>query len=199
MISREDQWRGLWFEAHQTLMTYLEPAVDDDPARAIASRALGYWLQSAGDGLETTHGSYAALLEVAKHELTSRFSLDENLTPYQLGLPDLSTFSTLPYSLGFAYCDFRRIVQLCGWDKATIHRLAKALSQTWPVSREGWGRLVENVHTNLVTASLRRALEVRATHACDGCLTCEEFGVRWEKEDQLTADWLISERIGRDG
>ena len=196
MKSVEDV-KELWYEAHTALREYLEPFSDIEYARSMASKACGYWVQAAADGMVTPYGPYAQLyasaVYVLQHQagLTVIFPVEtlESAVPVDNG--------RLPYSLSRLYNEVWFAAQLLHWDRKTVHRAAKGLSQSWPSSSTTWSPLGVDWLGGLVLPLARRAFDVVVEHKCLDCVVCQDFSVRWENDDKRTEEWKTNQRLAR--
>lgn len=188
----------LWRAAYNVTLGYIEQKVEHEPAVAIVSKACGYWLQGALDGIPTVHGPYWGLLSKAAGIYSEQYGTKHPEGSKGLVLPDLKLGSSLPYDLAYMYCDLHRMACLAELGKIEIHRIAKVFANLQPVNDEGWTRIYSMVSVDLVAPLVRRALRLSVEHQCTGCVCCEEFGAKWDTEDEKTSRWLTDLRMRKE-
>lgn len=196
-MNREEQARAAWYEAHTVLREFLEPLTGMDKARELASKACGYWLQAAADGMVTPYGPYAQLYAAAIHAVQQECGvlLMATIGTLERAVPVSQTL--LPYQLSKIYTDVWKAAQFLAWDRKIIHRAAKGVAQSYPDSPTTWAPLGIDWIGPLVLPLGRCAVEVLSTHECLECEICAQAAVRWEDDDSRTEKWNTNQRLAR--
>jgi len=197
-VSREEQLRAAWYEAHQELRDFLEPYTHTDRARVIATTACALWMRKALDGYVSVTGPYGLLYvaayEVATHAVGST-DLPE-ISEAEKRVPINKTL--LPYQLSKIYVDCWKAGQLLSWDRKTANRATRALSLIWPVTSEGWATIGPDEINPLAVPLARRAVETLNHHECLDCSICTEAALRWEEADHATEEWFTGRRLTKE-
>lgn len=198
VVSREEQLRAAWYEAHQELRTFLDPLTWIEKSRATATAAISLWVRRAVDGYTAPVGPYGLLYGEA-------FALANTLPGFS-DVPDVAALyaqiplnrSLLPYQLSKIYTDIWRAGQLLHWDRKTANRATRALSLVWPTSPRDWSLLGPDEVNPLAIPLARRAVDVLGEHTCVDCTICTEAALRWEDADRVTEAWLTNVRLKRE-
>lgn len=197
-MTREEQLAAAWYEAHQEVRTYLEPALGADQARVSASVACALWFQNAADGGNPATGPYghlfAAAFYTAQQVAQGLATLDQVAMDKRIGIDR----TLLPYQLSKIHTDIWKTAQLLHWDRKTVHRVSIGLSLVWPVSDSGWAPLGTRELSPLVLPLFRRAVETLTHHTCLDCAICTEGAVRWEDADRATEQWFTGRRLAKE-
>ncbi len=196
-MSREEQARAVWYEAHDALREWVQPYVSVLLGRRFASEACGLWVRNAADGKVPTTCAYALVYDAMRHVLSEQPAMAELPLPAALQPPLHSSTALLPYQLSKIYWDIWKAAQLLHWDQKIRNRASKGISETWPFSPDGLTS-VDIVGLSPLAAPLgRRAVAVLDEHECVDCAICNEAAVKWEDEDKRTELWFTAQRLSR--
>lgn len=197
MIGPVEQAKAVWFDAHQDVCHWLEPFLEFELARRVASRAAAKWVRCALDGEQGRHGPYEGLFLLAFGSIAGRSgsvdlpSWDElhEAIPYDTKL--------LPYQLCKLYTDIWQAGQLLKWDHKTSNRVSRALAEVYPVTQWQWEHLDPEQSHQAAHALASCAFDVLSTHVCEDCPICLEHATRWENADACTEAWFTGRRLAR--
>lgn len=190
---------GIWYKAYWMLHAYLNKWLPGEVCGTSAGKACGLWFRAAVDGVETTDGAYRALFRAAEEVL---FQIDP---AHLLGTSE-DVVSRIPlYDLRMA-CDLSRLYaalwqagQLNFWDRATVNRLSKRLALMHPLTEETWGSMSPAAIDDPEARLSRRAFAVMHDHECVDNPICSRSAVIWEQEEQRSSQWIMDERLAREG
>lgn len=196
-MTRQQLAAAAWYEAHWELREYLENYVSIELARNVASKACGLWVRKAADGEVLTFGPYAGLYEAAQYCLghdTGMAYVEHSEDPYS----DVKPSTTLlPYQLAKLYTDIWSAAQLLSWDRKTVNRASKGISEVWPSNATSCMSIDPDGPGPLALALGRRAVDVLSEHRCLDCAICTEAATRWEADDRRTEEWFTARRLSR--
>lgn len=189
----------VWYHAYWLVHRFLMGYLDSEQCGAAASRTCSLWFQNAADGVESSEGAYRALFAAAEYVMT-------HVDPgHLLGLSaDMEASipldqGTLPYHMSSLYASIWQAAQLCQWDRATIHKIAKRISGLVPTDNDEWYETEPVPFDDPVARLARRAFDVMYEHDCVDNPICDQSGVIWEREDTRSQAWIETERLAREG
>ena len=196
-MTREALALATWFDTHEELRGFLQPLVSIGMGRRMASDACGLWVRNAGDGKVPTTCAYALAFDAVSHVLISEPGPTELVSAAALSLLYPLPHSELPWTLAKLYWDIWKAGQLLSWDKKTVNRASKGISDHWPWGPSQYAALDPNVSSHLAKPLGRRAVEVLDEHECLDCAICTEWAEKWEAEHARTEAWITARRQQR--
>lgn len=190
---------AIWYRAYWQVWSFLDGILDADQTHSAASMACSLWFQMAADGQTTTDGAYRALFAAAEHVLAQADPMHLLGSADDLEAKIPLKEDTLPCDLSRLYAAIWQSAQFNGWDRATIHRIAKRISKMVPSDADSWWEREPIPLDDNVARLARRAFDLMYDHECDDNPVCIRSAQIWEQEDRLSSRWIENERLAREG
>lgn len=198
-MTRYSTVTAIWYRAYWLIQNFLGQLLDDVDVRPAAAKACALWFQNAADGIETTNGAYRSLFAAAELVWAER-------DPMALAAATLDVEARIPLDVDHLPCDLARLygaiwqsAQLCQWDRATIHRISKRISNLIPSAVDEWWEWEPVPIDDPVARLARRAFDLMYEHECDDNPVCARSGEIWAREDRMNDRWIENERLAREG
>jgi hypothetical protein len=193
-VNRLNWLVGTYCQAYSALWVWLTSYTSDDAASKIARRALANLFRWACNAVQTTQGPYADVAELALSGLLIEGfegADDPHTWPLATLLPMDDAFH---YGFSHLYAAVYSVQYEAGWTVREREEIFVWLMSTVPTCVDDDRLEAEIKDGDLVPGPLRRAVELIASHTCDGKLICTVMEQMWRDEHASSRTWMLAQK-----